>query len=134
MKLEFINTQKNSLIFRFRKLLSINGVFLFQTLKVNILNGILAIILKETVAECKGLSCEEIEQCIEGEVSIENIPVNPTELITGDSQEDFLPGEGMVRYDIRTYLRLPGMSAPELSKILIDVEAQKDETVLKSIP
>ena len=89
---------------------------------------ILAIILKETVAECKGLSCEEIERCIEGEVSIDKIPVNPTELITGASQEDFLPGEGMVRYDIRTYLRLPGMPAPELSKILIDVEAQKDET------
>ena len=87
---------------------------------------ILAVILSETVDECKGMSYQEIESCIEGDVSVEEIQLLPTEMISGDSEEDFLPGEGMIRYDIRTYLRFPGKEA-ELSKILIDVEAQKDD-------
>ena len=74
------------------------------------------------------MSCEDIENCIEGDVLIEEVPLTPTEVITGNSQEDCLPGEGLIRYDIRTYLRLPGYDEPALSKILIDVEAQKEDT------
>lgn len=46
------------------------------------------------------MSCDEIEKCI----------------------------EGMIRYDIRTHLKLPSYKEPELSKILLDIEAQKDDT------
>ena len=99
-----------------------------QVKKVLACKPILAIILKETVAECNEMSCEDIENCIEGDVLIEEVPLTPTEVITGNSQEDYLPGEGLIRYDIRTYLRLPGYDEPALSKILIDVEAQKEDT------
>ena len=97
-----------------------------QVKKVLACKPILAIILKETVAECSEMSCEDIESCIEGDILIEEVPLTPTEVITGSSQEDYLPGEGLIRYDIRTYLRLPGYEEPELSKILLDVEAQKE--------
>lgn len=42
MKLKLINAQENSLFFRFGKLLTVNGVFLFQALKIDVLDGILA--------------------------------------------------------------------------------------------
>ena len=42
MKLKLINAQENSLFFRFGKLLAVNGVFLFQALKIDVLDGILA--------------------------------------------------------------------------------------------
>lgn len=89
---------------------------------------ILACILQETVQECSLMSLEEIEQCIEGVPVIEKIPVFPqNEIIEGRAEEDFLEGEGLVRYDIRTTLLLPGKNGSEQIKILIDVEAQKED-------
>lgn len=99
-----------------------------QIKKVLACKPILAIILKESVEECKEMSCDEIEKCIEGKVVVESIPLFPTEVISGGSQEDYLLGEGMTRYDIRTHLKLPSYKEPELSKILLDIEAQKDDT------
>jgi hypothetical protein len=97
---------------------------------------ILSVILADVVDECKGMSCREIESCIEGDISIEKVRLFPSEkeIITGSSQEDFQPGENTVVYDIRTYLCLPGYDKPELAKILINVEAQKDDTPGYSIP
>ena len=88
---------------------------------------ILAVIFSEVIEECKDMSYEEIISCIEGEVQIDQTFVNPTEIISGNSQEDYLPGEYLVRYDIKTFLRLPNMTKPELAKIIIDLEAQKDD-------
>lgn len=105
-----------------------------QIKKVLACKPILAIILSETVEECKGMSCEEIEKCIEGDILVESEPLLPTDFINGNSQEDYQPGEGEIRYDIRTYLKLPNMSKPELSKIIINVEAQKDDTPGYDLP
>lgn len=105
-----------------------------QVKKVLACKPILAVILSETVEECHGMTITEIEQCIEGEVAIEEESVFPMEVMTGSTQEDYQPGEGMIRYDIRTYLKLPGYEKPELSKILIDIEAQNDDNPGYSIP
>lgn len=96
---------------------------------------ILARILAEVVEECKGMSYDEVESCIEGEVSIDEIPVEPgLSNIVGNVQEDYQNLEGMIRYDLRTYLMLPNQKKPQLAKILIDVEAQKDENLGYDIP
>ena len=58
-----------------------------QVKKVLACKPILAIILKETVAECNEMSCEDIESCIEGDILIEEVPLTPTEVITGSSHE-----------------------------------------------
>lgn len=105
-----------------------------QMKKVLACKPILAIILSETVEECKGMSCEVIEKCIEGDIAIEREPLLPTDYISGNTQEDYQLGEGEIRYDIRTYLRLPGVLKSELSKILINVETQKDDTPGYDIP
>lgn len=89
---------------------------------------ILAVIFSEVVVECKGMSTEEIINCIEGDVKIEQEPILPTEKITGNSQEDFQLGEGMIRYDIKTYLRLPISDKPSSIKIIVDIEAQKNDS------
>lgn len=96
---------------------------------------ILARILAEVVEECKGMSYDDVESCIEGEILIEEIPVEPgLSNIVGSSQEDYQNLEGMIRYDLRTYLMLPNQKEPQLAKILIDVEAQKDENPGYDIP
>ena len=99
----------------------------YQIKKVLSCKPILARILAEVVEECKDMSYNEIEKSIEGDVLIDRVPIEPGLFnIVGNSQEDFQVGEGCVRYDIRTYLKLDKYSEPELAKILIDVEAQKD--------
>lgn len=99
-----------------------------QIKKVLACKPILAVILSEVVKECEGMSTEEIINCIEGEVTIEEDPLFPTEMLTGNMQEDYQLGEGMVRYDIKTYLLLPSATKPRGIKIIVDVEAQKDDT------
>ena len=95
---------------------------------------ILSRILSEVVDECHGMTFEEIEACIEGEIQIERIPVETGySNIVGSAQENYINLEGLIRYDIRTYLRIPNCE-PELAKILIDVEAQKDENPGYDIP
>lgn len=101
--------------------------------KVLAFKPILARIFKETVVECKDMSYEEIAKCIEGDVDISIVGVNPgyTNLqIEGQSQEDMVNGEGKVTFDIRTKLLLANSNSTDSIgiKILVDVEAQKDDT------
>jgi predicted transposase/invertase (TIGR01784 family) len=51
-----------------------------------------------------------------------------TNTIQGSATEDSERGEGRVYYDIRTYLKLPGEDETRPVKILLNVEAQKDDT------
>ena len=97
--------------------------------------SILARILKETVEECCEMSYDDICQCIEGDVDIEQVPVNPglTNMIRGNATEDTVPGEGCVYYDIRTYLQIPG-TKPCGIKILLNVEAQKNDSPGYDVP
>ena len=67
---------------------------------------VLARILKKTVSEFKELSFPEIMTCIEDEPQISTVLVHPgmTSLssITGMANEDKIPREGNVFFDIRT--------------------------------
>ncbi len=89
---------------------------------------ILARIISRVVDECKGMSLREIENAIEGEVYVNEIYVEPgySNQISGNSQEDYTEGEGLIKYDIRTYLKLP-KKEEECVKILLNIEAQKNE-------
>jgi predicted transposase/invertase (TIGR01784 family) len=92
---------------------------------------ILARIFKETIEECKDMEYDEIERCIEGDIDITLIGLNPgmsnPTKIEGNMQEDFVNGEGKITYDIRTTIRIPKSSDRIGVKILVDVEAQKDD-------
>ncbi len=48
--------------------------------------------------------------------------------------EAYLNGEGLDRYDIRTYLRLPGSGEADCIKLLMNVEAQNDDKPGYDIP
>lgn len=93
---------------------------------------ILSRIFKETVVECKDMSYEEIEKCIEGEIEIDIVGLNPGTTnvvkIEGRTQEDTAYGEGKVTFDIRTVIRIPKTDNMIGVKLLVDVEAQKDDT------
>ena len=92
---------------------------------------ILSRIFKETVVECKDMSYEEIEKCIEGEIEIDIVGLNPGTTnvvkIEGRTQEDAVNGEGMVTFDIRTVIHIPKTNSTIGVKLLVDVEAQKDD-------
>lgn len=106
-----------------------------QVKKVLACKPILSRILAEVVEECKGMDYQEVEACIEGEVMITQVNMEPGfSSIEGQAQEDYEVGEGLIKYDIRTFLRLPNCDKPQLAKILIDVEAQKDEHPGYDIP
>ena len=89
---------------------------------------LLARILKETVSEVRDYPPEEIEKMIEGDPEIGSIPVDPGMTnhprITGNANEDKVPFEGEVRYDILTYILVPGKE--NKVKILINVEGQRN--------
>lgn len=71
---------------------------------------ILAHIFKETITECKDMSYDEIEKCIEGDIQIDIVGLDTgtsNEKISGNTQEDFVNGEGKVTFDIRTFVRIP---------------------------
>ena len=108
-------------------------VRLDQTVK-NILayKPLLARILCEVVLECRGMSTEEIEACIEGEILVSKVYVdgglsNVGERIDGLNIESFLNEEGLDRYDLRTYLRIPGNKESEHLKLLLNIEAQNED-------
>lgn len=107
-----------------------------QIKKVLACKPILAPILQGVVKECQNMTNEQVEACIEGDIIVDSIYVESgfTEFIQGSSEEDYQVGEGMIRYDVRTYLLLPGANQKELIKILIDVEAQKDENPGYDLP
>ena len=98
---------------------------------------ILARILKETAVECKDMSPDDIEVCIEGEVQISSIYVdsglsnteenNISEKIDGLNTEAYINDEGLARYDIRTYLRIPDSTGKKQIKLIINVESQNKD-------
>lgn len=86
---------------------------------------ILAWILRDTMEEFKGMTIREIVSCIEGEPKVAKVPIAPglrTETVMGLRNEQRVPNEGMITYDIYFYVRTPD---GERTKIFINVEAQK---------
>ena len=93
---------------------------------------LLARIFKEVVEECSDLSYEEIEACIEGTPQIDEIPVdnglsNTIQKIDGLRTENYIEGESVIIYDIRTYLRLPSKTSAKEIKLIINIESQNDD-------
>ena len=100
---------------------------------------LLARIFKEVVSECRDMSCDEIETCIEGDVLISKVYVdsgltNAGERIDGLNTETYFNEEGLDRYDIRTYLRLPGKGSSGYIKLIINIEAQNEDKPGYDIP
>ncbi len=100
---------------------------------------LLARIFAEVVAECRDMDYDAIEACIEGDVMVSKVYVdsgltNAGERIDGLNTEAYLNEEGLDKYDIRTYLRIPGSSETECIKLLVNVEAQNDDKPGYDIP
>ena len=92
---------------------------------------ILAWILKYTVKEFRSMSIRQIKKCIGNDILISKVSVEPgktnvpeLEKIIGEAEEDKVPGEGEIYFDIRFSVYLPKKN--EKIKMLINVEAQKD--------
>lgn len=101
---------------------------------------ILAHILVKTVDEFKGMKPEDVVKYIEGEPSISVVPVEPGlanmektdaagQRIVGLNTENAEINEGLVRFDIIFYVRMPSVDDTKngLSQIIVNIEAQKDE-------
>ena len=100
---------------------------------------ILAHILVKTVKEFMGMNPKDIVPLIEGEPCISTIPIEPglTNTVTENNGERLIGlngenaeiNEGLIRFDIIFYVRMPskGGIKGELSQIIINVEAQKSE-------
>lgn len=87
---------------------------------------VLAWILRKNVREFHGMELQNIIRCIENDPEIGIKPVNPGKTnseITGISNEDSVPGEGTLYYDIIFYVKVPNENG--VMKMLINVEAQK---------
>lgn len=102
--------------------------------------SILAHILVKTVDEFKGMKPEDVVKYIEGEPSISVVPVEPGlanmektdatgQRIVGLNTENAEINEGLVRFDIIFYVRMPSAGGTKngLSQIIVNIEAQKDE-------
>ena len=102
--------------------------------------SILAHILEKTVDEFKGMKPEDVVKYIEGEPSISVVPVEPGlanmektdaagQRIVGLNTENAEINEGLVRFDIIFYVRMPSIVGRKngLSLIIVNIEAQKDE-------
>ena len=93
---------------------------------------LLARMFKEVVSECRDMTFDEIEACIEGDVLVSKVYVdsgltNTGERIDGLNTEAYLNEEGLDRYDIRTYLKLPGQNGSAYIKLIINLEAQNED-------
>ena len=120
--------------------------------------SILARILLKTVEAFKGMSLEDVADCIEGEPVIGMVPIEPgstnacradgsVQRIRGFNTENSEINEGMIRFDIVFYVRLPfgnvhikdnvrlteNETNHKLTQIIVNVEAQKDEPVAYKI-
>lgn len=94
---------------------------------------VLAYILINTVDEFEGMLPEEVVPCIEGEVIVGAVPVEPGLTnaanqdsgmrIVGFNSENAEINEGLIRFDIVFYVRMKD----GLSQMIINVEAQKYE-------
>ena len=102
--------------------------------------SILVHILVKTVDEFKGMKPEDVVKYIEGEPSISVVPVEPGlanmektdatgQRIVGLNTENAEINEGLVRFDIIFYVRMPSIVGRKngLSQIIVNIEAQKDE-------
>ena len=102
--------------------------------------SILAHILVKTVDEFKGMKPEDVVKYVEGEPSISVVPVEPGlanmektdatgQRIVGLNTENAEINEGLVRFDIIFYVRMPSIVGRKngLSQIIVNIEAQKDE-------
>lgn len=91
---------------------------------------ILVWIMKSCLEEYANCSIQEImEQYIEGEPDIGQVPVNMDEKVLSEqietaSVEDNSVYEGTVSYDIRFYANTPGTG--ERNRLIINIEAQND--------
>ncbi len=102
--------------------------------------SILAHILVKTVVEFQGMKPEDVVTYIEGEPSISVVPVEPGlanmektdatgQRIVCLNTENAEINEGLVRFDIIFYVRMPSVDDTKngLSQIIVNIEAQKDE-------
>lgn len=102
--------------------------------------AVLARILQGAVAEFKPYSIDEIIECIDSEILISKVPVRPgasnisqhqsvnnpeNQSILGDRNEDAVPDEGVVTFDIRFHTFVPDKSKEYPIKLLLNIEAQK---------
>ena len=92
---------------------------------------ILAWILKYVTDEFADMSVDEIKKCIGPDVQISEVSVLPgrtnmqeQEKIIGEAQEDAVPGEGELSYDIRFSVYYSEQK--HRIKLIINVEAQKE--------
>lgn len=89
---------------------------------------ILAHILCGTVPEFKDFDPMHVASLIEAPPLVSEVPVFPGEAvnprIAGMANEDSIPNEGKVTYDIRFFVLTPDMES--MLKLIIDIEAQKD--------
>ena len=94
----------------------------------------------KTVDEFKGMKPEDVVKYIEGEPSISVVPVElglanmektdaTGQRIVGLNTENAEINEGLVRFDIIFYVRMPSVDDTKngLSQIIVNIEAQKDE-------
>ena len=94
----------------------------------------------KTVDEFKGMKPEDVVKYIEGEPSISVVPVEPGlanmektdatgQRIVDFNTENAEINEGLVRFDIIFYVRMPSVDDTKngLSQIIVNIEAQKDE-------
>lgn len=90
---------------------------------------ILAFILRHTMSEFKGFAQEEVEGCIADMIEVGTSAVNPglTNTVQLVQQEDAVSGEGTVFYDVRTTVVIPGDTAEQEIKLLINLEGQQDD-------
>ena len=94
--------------------------------------SLLSRIIKETVTECKDMTYEEIEGCIEGEIQTDNVIINPgltnaEERIQGLNTELYLNEEGLNKFDLFTYLRIPDGNRETLIKIYLNLEFMNED-------
>ena len=120
--------------------------------------SILARILLKTVDAFKGMSPEDVADCIEGAPVIGMVPIEPGntngerndgpgQRVSGFNTENSEINEGMIRFDIVFYVRLPFGNVHikdnvrlaeneinhKLTQIIVNVEAQKDEPIAYKI-
>ena len=100
---------------------------------------VLAHILVRTVEEFQGMEIEKVVSLIEGDPYISKIPVasgltnkdrnEEGKRIVGLNTEAGERNEGLVRFDIIFYVRMPSIVGRKngLSQIIVNIEAQKDE-------
>ena len=102
---------------------------------------ILAHILVKTVDAFRGMEPKDVVAYIEGEPLISVVSVEPGltntekeehgQRVVGFNTENTEINEGLVRFDIVFYVRMPsiGNAKDELSQIIVNIEAQKDAPV-----